>query len=118
MKYILFFCSLTLLSCVKEPTACITIEPQENVLVFDEVTLTSCSEDAVFLQWEVEEIQFGASTLFYYGQESFVNTWEEPGTFDIYLTASSEEFKKEDFASEQITISDVCYECTHESVPG
>ena len=32
---------------------------------------------------------------------------------DVYLTVQSEKMKKEDFASIQITVNDVCYACTN-----
>jgi len=110
-KLTLILLPLAFVSCVKEPTACIDITPSDEVTVFDEVSLTSCSEEAEFVQWEVEEIQNGTLTSYYYGEESLTFVWDDPGTFDIYLTASSKEFKKEDFASAQMTVVDVCYEC-------
>lgn len=110
-KLTLFLLPLVAISCVKEPTACIDISPSTEVTVFDEVSLKSCSEDAVSVQWEVEEIQNGTLTSYFYGEESLTFIWDDAGTFDIYLTASSKDFKKEDFTTAQVTVIDVCYEC-------
>ncbi|MDB9701472.1 hypothetical protein OAA53_01920 [Salibacteraceae bacterium] len=115
MKIHLFtlFIGFIALSCQKEPTACILIEPGTTVTVFDNVTLTSCSEDAHYLNWEIEEFQNG-NQVFQVDIAASVNfIWDDAGTFDIYLTASSENLKKEDFASAQVTLEDVCYKCTN-----
>tara|TARA_B110000046_G_C12975079_1_gene390729 strand:+ start:1370 stop:1600 length:231 start_codon:yes stop_codon:yes gene_type:complete len=62
------FISFLIISCQKEPTACIEVEPLNTVTVFDVVTLKSCAEDAVWYEWEVEYFQNGAQ-LYQYSLE-------------------------------------------------
>ncbi len=103
-------------SCQKNPTSCIDVSPSNTVKVFEEVQLNSCSSDAFWYRWEVEELQNGEQTYYYDVRESTTFSWDEAGTFDVYLYTFSENQKKEDFASEQVTIEDICFECSNGSM--
>ena len=108
-----FLVSYLMISCQKEPTACIEVEPSNSVTVFDEVTLKSCSEDAVWYNWEVEEFQNNVQTYQYFIEDRLVFSWDEAGTFDIYLTVKSENMKRQTSESTRITVMDVCYSCSN-----
>lgn len=110
-----FLLSLLLISCDKEPTACIDIMPSNQVTVFDEVTFASCGQDAFWYDWEVEHYQNGAQYFYHSNQETFTYVYDDAGTFDVYLTVSSEKMKKQTSESTQIVVKDVCYTCSSAS---
>lgn len=108
-----FLVSFLIISCQKEPAACIEVEPSNTVTVFDEVTLKSCSEDAFWYEWEVEYFQNGAQLYQYSLEEETNYSWNQAGTFDVYLTVQSENRKKQTSANARVTVTDVCYTCTN-----
>lgn len=100
-------------SCQKMPKACIELSPSNDVTVFDEVRLNSCSEDAYWYSWEIEDELNGTAISQQYGSESVDFIWKDDGTFNITLRVQSEKMKKEDETSTFITVNDVCYTCSN-----
>ena len=106
--------STTILSCTKQPVACMDVSPSKTVSVFDEVQFTSCSEEGHYYNWEIEELQNGATFTQYLSGETASFTWDNPGTFNVLLRVLSENQEKEDEVNELIVVEDVCYECVGE----
>lgn len=113
ISFLFLLSFLVFCACDKEPTACIEASPSTTIEVFDNITFKSCSENAFWYNWEVEEHQNGSQTFVFYNTEEINNIYNDAGLLDVYLTVQSEKMKKEDFASIQITVNDVCYACTN-----
>ena len=113
ISFLFLLSFLVFCACDKEPTACIEASPSTTIEVFDNITFKSCSENAFWYNWEVEEYQNGSQTFIFYNTEEVNYIYNDAGLLDVYLTVQSEKMKKEDFASIQITVNDVCYACTN-----
>jgi len=105
--------SLLVFGCTKQPTACIEVSPSTTLEVFEAVTLSSCSEEAVFYQWTLEDKINGSAINQYFGQENIGFTWSEAGTFSVDLQVQSDNMKKSDNTNTVITVTDICYSCTN-----
>lgn len=121
MKKLLFLSIASIFalsSCIKEPVACIQTS-SNNVELWEDVTFTSCSEDAESLVWEVDNaIDFfsffgGATTE--YTTESATQNWSVPGTYGVSLTAYSKKEKEKNETSDEVVVVDICYTCTNSS---
>ncbi len=57
MKNYFFIGTLLFLSfsCTKNPEACLTLD-SDSILVGDTVRMTSCSENAVYYDWHIDEV--------------------------------------------------------------
>ena len=106
-------CFTILASCQKEPTACIESNVNGTIQVFNEVNFKSCSVDATWYDWEIEDSQNNTRVFQYFVTEEVNFSWNEAGTFDISLTAKSENMKKQTTDYTQVVVVDVCYDCSN-----
>lgn len=95
------------------PKACIEVAPNSDVIVFDEVRISSCSEDAHWFNWEIDDKINSDDVVQSYGTETVDFAWRDHGTFNITLRVLSEKMKKEDETSTTVTVVDVCYSCSN-----
>ncbi|MEZ4721848.1 MAG: hypothetical protein R2813_08245 [Flavobacteriales bacterium] len=110
LKAALLIGTFALLSCTKEPKACMEIPPE--VVVFEEVELINCSQNAADYEWKVEtNSNSGGKADRISHRESITHTWDARGTFDISLEAVSENGKKSDKTRKEIEVTDLCYTC-------
>lgn len=109
------FAALAVAGCTKEPKACMEISPGKTVEVFQDITLTSCSENAEFIEWDVEERAFLFNINNSYNGEVATHRWDASGTFTVQIKAISKNEKKQDELTETVEVVDVCYECINSS---
>ncbi|HAQ71177.1 MAG TPA: hypothetical protein DCR48_09410 [Flavobacteriales bacterium] len=101
--------SLSVISCVKEPVAC--VDGPLTTTVFETNRYSSCSENEESVEWEVQNGSFGASN---YTSESFNHSWNVAGNYTIKLTSYSKSDKKSDRESVTVRVKDLCYTCIKE----
>ncbi len=90
--------SLVMVSCKKQPTACITVD-KTNISVGETVNFTSCATDAQTVSWD-----FGNGSKA--DGNSVSQTYNTPGSYLVTMTAKSKKDKKWDKASVVINVKE------------
>lgn len=95
---ILIVPSLMMVSCKKQPTACLSAD-KTSIQVGETVNFTSCATDAESVSWD-----FGNGNKAEGTSASF--TFNAPGSYLVTMTAKSKNDKKWDKASTVITVKE------------
>lgn len=104
--------ALSITSCDKQPTACISID-QSTYDVFDNIQLKSCSIDADKFSWfyKCNGVSVASEVEQKSTEETPVFIPTEDGVWSIELRADSKHQSKDDQTSTTITVKNVCYIC-------
>jgi len=99
LAFILIIPSILMVSCKKQPTACVTAD-KTTIMVGETVNFTSCATDAESVSWDFGNGNKAEGT-------SVSQTFNAAGSYLVTMTAKSKKDKKWDKASIVVNVKEI-----------